>query len=536
MQPIKTMPKTRRREVESMLKTHLPAKVANRDWISQCLRGRKACFPYIASEKEAGVAREIFEPASQSALNPLIPDDNLPLYLINVPMAHRPEEEGYDQFNRLIQLYKDESFGKTKTASREEIKARFSLVLGVNQIKSMDPEVNEKFRDWVSNIPLIKGVAYRIFGFFWVPGWERKGEAHRLTYPAPKAFFILKMLSTTKAGDVRTYLEGGKGKLTEGLIAQIPYQRIREKIKDSDFTKHFVKEYAGKGGESPVYLGVMDADTLNLKRKIGLFTRLDKTIENHDTPSAVTHGYRVIEPERPLIELGVRLDMACRAAMNRAISYGAYFPEPCSLFCIKRPKEKVFIDELTFIGAGRGLENRRLIESGIASKVLKHDAVFVADGGVATTTPARMKTIKNGQVTQLTKTNVKQKANLQALRSVSQTHIHPKQWADNLYIALPFKASRVTDATGPMMHIFSVFDPLSRMFAQPARFSAAVVDKVLKNYDADLTKDQKAILKEAREDLVKLKMKSGMIDQIEEAARLSGAAITRILKEVMGIE
>lgn len=536
MQPIKTMPKTRRRDVESMLKNHLPVKVANREWISHCLKGRKSCFPYVASEKEASVARDVFEPASQPKLNPAIPDDNLPLYLINVPMAHRPEEEGYDHFSKLIRLYKDESFGKNKSASREEVKERFALVIGVNQIKSIDPEVNEMFKVWVNNIPGIKDVAYRIFGFFWVPAWERKFETHKLTYPVQKAFFILKLLSKRQAKNVRTFLEGGKGRLSEGLIEQIPYQRIREKIKNSGFTEHFVKKYADRGAEAPLYLGVMDADTVHLKRKIGLFTRLDKTIENYNTPSAVSHGYRVIEPERPLIELGVRLDMACREAMNRAISFGAYFPEPCSLFCIKQPGEEAHIDELTFIGAGRGLENRRLIESGLNSKVLRRDAVFVADGGVATTTPARMKTIKNGQVSELNSRNLKQKANLQALRSISQTHIHPKQWADNLYIALKFKASRVTDATGPMMHIFSVFDPLSRMFSQPGRFSAAVVDKVLKEYDEDLTKDQKKIIKQARVDLINIKMKPGMIDQIQEAARLSGLAISRILKEELDIE
>lgn len=536
MTPIKTMPKSRRREVESLLKKHIPVKAANRDWLWRSVNGRRVYFPYGAPEKEASVAREIIEPSNQSKCDPQVPEDSLPLYIINVPMAHRPEEQGYAQFSTLLELYKAESFGKTKAASLEEIKERFALVVGVNQIKSLDPEVNSAFNEWVEAIPRIAGIPYRVFGFFWLPVWERKEEAEELTYPVRKAYYILKLLSKPAAERARTQLEGGRGKLSPALIEQIPFQRIREKIKDSEYTDYFVKKFSRRGRLSPLYFGVMDADTLHLKRKIGLFTRFDKSIEANKTPSAVTHGYRVVEPERPLIELGVRIDMACRAAMNSVISYGAYFPEPCSLFCVRRPDEKSTLQELTFIGAGRGLESRRLIESGLESKVLKRDAVFVADGGVATATPARMKTIKNGQVAELDSRILKQKANLKALRSVSQSHIHPKQWADNLYVALEFKASRVTDATGPMMRIFSVYDPLSRMFAEPGRFSAAVVDRVLKNYDEDLDDDQEEILSQARNDLKALKMKEKMVAQIEEAARASGEAICSILKEELDIE
>ena len=157
------------------------------------------------------------------------------------------------------------------------------------------------------------------------------------------------------------------------------------------------------------------------------------------------------------------------------------------------------------------------------------------------------------------RTRIKTEAFLTGLRGIPQSHIKPKYWADNLYASLDFKARRVTDATGPMMHIFKVYDPISRMLATETHFRAADFDRALDDYFTwykppvrvarrlengrivrrllvpkrirmvRLSKEQKAALNKAKRDLRIAGMEEEMIDQIELAAQASGKAILDIL-------
>ena len=353
---------------KSRLNAHISQKCENRKWFLACINGNTGAFPYRAFGKEANIGKSILEPKDQSQLAPKAIQSAKPLHLVNVPLA-RPNEPGYAALHKLIQLFKNEAFGETPAESIEEIKNRFSLVIGVNQRKSIDKSINQ------------------------------------------------------------------------------------------------------------------ESDAIHLKTDKGLFSRYDDAITSNAFPSALTLGYRVDEPTRPLIELGVKLDMACRAAMNSVFSYGAYFPETSSVFCVKNPNEESMLKRLTFYGSGRGLENRRLIQNDLQRGVLKHDAVFMADGGVTTTTPARMITEKSSKVTTLTSNTLKNKSCLTSLRNISQSHIFPKNWADNLYLMLGITVPQVTNVTGPMMNLF-LYDLLSRMLNS---------DAVIKNYDQPLSDSNEII-------------------------------------------
>lgn len=522
--------------ISSMLTRHIPEKLTNRRWLLACLKGNYNQFPYIHKEKEASVANGIFQPKNQPISNPLTKKSQNPFYLVNVPFQHRPQEQGYQSISRLLNLYKNESFGLTATESRNEIKNRFSLVIGVNQIQSLDQEINLKFEDWISEIPKIEGIAYRIIGFLWQPNWIKTPEAPILTYNPMIAFTLLKQFSKEAALQIRTSLEGTTEKLNEKITSQVPMQKIREKIKQSDQTNNFIDKIIQNNPQAPIYFGIMDSDAIQFRQNSGLFTRYDQTILTHKNPSAFTHGYSVLEPNRPLITLGVRLDMICRAAMNSVFSYGAYFPEPGSFFRVKEKDGISILSQLSFIGNGQSLESRRLIENGLRVNVLYLDSVFISDGGVTTTTPTRMITKKNSGVPVLTIKNLKSKTNLKALRGISQTHITPKQWADNLYLALHFSVPQVTDATGPMMHLFNVYDPLSRIFDIPGRYKPTNVDQTLQNYFQPLSNEQAASRIEARANLHHLGMDLNLVDYIERAAQVSGIAIAQELARVLGIQ
>lgn len=459
---------------QRFLERHIQEKFDNHPWIHKCLLGNPEAFPYRVSQSgKAFIGKHTYSPHVLPKTNPKSNEENeiTPCYLVNIPLAHLPNDGSYSCIKNLAKILKNESYGTDAKQSRVTVIQRLACVIGINQFSSIDPAVNRKFEDYIADIPKIEGIAYRVFGFFWEPCWDKESQFKGKIYPVDQAFLLLKVISKIQAKIVRETYESSSEGLNSNVMGQIPFQHIRETIKNSLQTRYLAQYFAEQSAKTPIYYGVMDADCQSLRTDKGLFSRLDAAISKHDIPSAITLGYSVSNDERPLIRLGVKMDMKVREAMCKVFPFGAYFPEPASFFCVRKPDGNLKLSKFSFIAPGQALENRRLIQSGQKNNLLKN-AVFIADGGVTTGTPIGMKTIKNGKVDELSPKLIKQKQNLQSLRGISQTHVTPKQWADNLYIALDFSCSQVTDATGPMMHIFSVYDPISRMFSQVGRFTS----------------------------------------------------------------
>lgn len=141
-----------------------------------------------------------------------------------------------------------------------------------------------------------------------------------------------------------------------------------------------------------------------------------------------------------------------------------------------------------------------------------------------------MITKKNEKIKNLLNPTLLHKENLQSLRGIPQSHIFPKNWADNLYTALDFKCSRVTDATGPIMKLLSLYDPISRAFNVEERFSKKIIVSIFKNYEETVLSEKNEERLSARKSLRDLNMKKSMIDLIETAAKQAGLAIYKTLK------
>ncbi len=110
-----------------------------------------------------------------------------------------------------------------------------------------------------------------------------------------------------------------------------------------------------------------------------------------------------------------------------------------------------------------------------------------------------MKSKYNQTIDVLNKTTLGQKKNLQALRGISQSHAMPRQWANNIYAALPLKICRVTDITKEIMAIFKVFDPISLSFCLFPEYNQSHFDSMLKNYDSYIAFLTKALKKKSDE-------------------------------------
>ena len=497
------------------LNQHLLERVHNHRWLNPCLEGKAQSFPYRLDSKKSGSVDDKYHYAPRNLPNEWPDCEGVedPTYLLNIPTTAKCAS--------ILSLIQREAFGVRRAESKTQVQERVAVVIGMNRAHSLDPRKDASFLDEVTSLERVEQIAYRIFGFFWTPVWKATGGSH--LYTPSKGYLLLKALSPQNASAVLDLVES-----SDSLRPQIPFQQIREEIKESAESRAFMSHFQNEAKDSFTYFGLMDDDSISLREERGLLSLIDEVVTDQDAPSVITCGYRVEDVERPILALSVKLDMAVRAAMNSEIPFSAYFPEPGSFFCVRRPPGLHFLSGLSFLGDGAALESRRLIQNARRARLFDDRAVFLPRGGLQTTVPDRMKTLKNAG---LGLHQIKQKGFLTSLRAASQTHATPKQWADNLYIALKFKASQVTDVTGPCMRIFNVFDPLSRMFAPTARFNAKRFDETLAAYHRPLSAVQKSSLKSERAKLIKLGMKKEEVDRIVGAARASGQAMHRVLRE-----
>jgi hypothetical protein len=522
-------------DMRASLELHLSRKVENNQWLTQVLDGHDAAFPYRPLEGGEGrVAFGEYRSAHSIDFFPQTDDEPNPIYHVNVPLAHLPGNDGDNRLSVLLRIFQDEAFGATPAQSLGEARRRLSLVVGINQIRSLDPELNRSFISFIERIQHVETFAVRVFGFFWAVQWAPLNPLSSLyTYPVDKAFLLVKVLDTHRAQSVREIFEMNGMHLNPGILSQIPFQRIRERIKSSMVSKSLMSHiFEHAVPTAPIYYAVMDGDCQHLRTNVGLFSRMDGVIRSRLVPSAISLGYRVADDERPLIRLGVELDMKVREAMTAAIPFSAYLPEPCSIFCIRSVTKVVPLEALSFLGGGHCLENRRLIQNAMAQNLFDRSVVFCSDGGVTTGTPSRMKTQKNAKVLALTPAILKKKSSLQSLRGISQSHAFPKQWADNLYIALGlqgFSSPRVTDVTQRLMQLLGVYDPINRMFSYPSRFSRNVFDSVMTGYHQPLSEPLVNMRSVVFVALQQLGMSPALIERVDEAARNSGEAIFQVL-------
>lgn len=537
-------------KIPPRLEAHIQDKLANSYWVDGCKAGRLETFPYRPLEKGKAQLKPTAIYPDDVLLDPFVPSTgDKPLFLVNIPVGVSPRlEHDSGKVTRILSQLQREAFGTTPSASSRIVKDRVAVVLGVNQIHSIDPALNRSFIKWIRLLPQAIPIHGKVFGFFWQPEWGKffsepklKGKAlakkweklrwdcldHKTLYPLQKCFLLLKALSPVSAKKVQKAYELPNG-LHPDMVSQIPYQALRERIKNSRLTRDFLDIMETGAPHSMIYFMTMDADTLALRVRaggMGAFSRLETLIANHNAPSIVSLGYQLASTEPPLLRLAVEIDMAVRSQMPCP-----YIPEPFAAYKVRLSDEDSFLHNLTFKGAGRTLESRRFIQSG---KRYFTDGVVLGGDGIVTTTPERMKT-ENNQRDTLTLSSLKKKCSLQALRGRTiQTHAFPKQWADMMYSGMGFHTSCVTDATTPMMHIFGVFDPISRMFARADRYTSSIFDRVIREYGRPLTAVESQIVAEARKTLLKLKMKKGQIDVVVETARKSGDAISKVLKKAV---
>jgi hypothetical protein len=516
-----------------MLETHMQQKYINRYWLEQVQdprnQGKAAqLFPYAPqSACSAKVMAEGIMPKAAFAQNPEgVRIKNA--FLINIPLAHRPMEHGYTSVTTLVKRLRDESFAATASESRPQARKKLALVIGVNQLHSLDAEANRAFRTHVHDMPCIDGLPHRVFGFFWKPQWKEncawknlEGVKEALTkkpilakrlYSPEQAFFITKNvapywlprhLSFARGEQIRKQLEGGVGaSLPDGLRAQIPFQALRETIKVHRFTEAFACQMAKMPQRPTVFYFTMDGDCLSLRTSgKGYFSHCEQLItdtqtEQGFTPSVITLGYQLDESAPAIPRLAVKCDMPLRVAMNKVIGGSVYPPEPGAGYNLSTNGNLVRnLKAFSFL-ARTGLdknafESRRAIDNGVRKGLLDLTRfVFGRIGALLTAMPSRMmKSPACKKYPTLGSNDLKRKEVLSALRGVSQVHFKPLAWAHYLWEGLPAAVKKGSGSYGKVSGIvaqaFAVFDPIGMVLnysaAQGGDFASAF-DEIFAHY------------------------------------------------------
>ena len=578
--------------VRARLVKHFQAKVDNGPWIARCMEGDTAAFPYRPyQDGRATMGRHLIMPYPPLTATPTACDNVKPRYVINIPFRHYPGEADVEPFTRILNLFLDQAFGMSPEASRAELMQRVVVVIGINQIESIDPVMNREFATFIGALPRIEGVVYRVIGFHWKPEWVRCSEIIKRTcrgftlnqlvrvrakpaasrtplerklmkkyvkcrarlqgrvrhhfgevwnvgmigerrlfgslYKASKAFLVLKALST-HADDCATPVRSAFEGTATGLRPDVVKQVPYQGIRQVILRSE------------PTRTGVVRFQE-TAPGSLGYFFMMD-----HDLLSFRQGGEGLfsrydeaigssVEPST--ISLGysieddkpplLRAGIRIDMLVRKALGPLGYLPEPCSGVLVRRPNQSHHLGKISFVGGGTALESRRLCQSGRAAGVLLRDGIFPYDGGVTMETPARMLKGSINSVVVLTPQTLKRIKSLMAIRGVRQSHAVPLKWAEIVYSNLDFTYKKVSDVRGPLSHIFAVFDPMTRMRSQT--FSSAVFDSVLEHYHDLLIDGLQNLLDTAKTKLRLVGMSEAMITQVEAAAKASGEAIYKEL-------
>lgn len=530
---ISTIPNGIVEKIGKKLEGHLH----NRLWTRACISEEVKMFPYRMGKAE--VIYKSYFPKHQSTKLPKKLNNQCTRFIVNIPEGRRPSDHSDERYVSMLEKIRKEGFSTRTSSSSVMGSTRLGVVVGTNQVKSLDPKLNKKFKKMIKNTPPYEGLASRRVGFLWKPTYKLVSGDKNFIYRFEDSWNLLeklsKVLSRAKKKkpveplkkNTKNFLESVRVFIEEKAPKKpIPFQEIRQYIFKHDLTRDLLKAFE-RNDKNPIYLTVMDADFLQLRldSEQGIFSKASEALSKKDA-SVVGFGYRTKKTELPIVKIAVEMDMAVRDAITKIIPYGAYLPEPFLCVSLKNPNEKNHLKKLSFTGHGSALESRRLIQNGREKGALD-DQMHFEKKGLVTTSPARWKTKKNKNNPELTIKNLQE--GLKRIRKLSQSHCHTLKAAENIYAAIPFSTSKVGATRGFIATIFKAYDPLSKILDLDENPSEKELKKLLKNIHK-LNENEKAALKEAKKNLNTLHMDKKLIKKIEEAAKASGSAIKKVLK------
>jgi hypothetical protein len=219
-----------------------------------------------------------------------------------------------------------------------EIKNIVSVSFGLNRMLSLSTRKNNVLKRELGS-EVNSEIRYEKFGFFWECQWVNSKE-ERVSHAEVRSFY--KKLKNVNPKLAEEFRESNERDIP------VPYQEIRERLKNHSHTKKLIQEFREEHSTLPLYLSFIDSDTLDFN---GVYSAYMRIVRAHPIPPTVmSTGYEFFTKDYNFaypLKIASQLDMLCRAITARHIPFGIYYPEPNMCVLIPDNQDSVvesFID------------------------------------------------------------------------------------------------------------------------------------------------------------------------------------------------
>lgn len=416
-------------------------------------------FPYSIDTKKAGkIIKAVDIPIIPLISHADFVNSNEPCYIVT--MAHTPKltlEQPVEYLAQQINLLWNEGFGANAAASRAEAHNRLAIVVGINYCHSLDRQANRRNRAYIAEAAgQVTNTHIKVCAFSWSPIWI--GESGAVSERRVKRLF--RLLSDANPGKAEQIF----AKVMQDKVDVIPYQLIRNEIKNNGITASFYRQLKHGYPNRPNFLVSWDDDAVRLRTEdnLGLFSHYDLLIAQYPQLEVASTGYYMTNAGVDFIEFASRADLVARQAIAHTLPNGAYLPEPNLI--IRISSLEALKNRISFLregsDKGKGLEFLGLMKKlDLMKGDVRGRVVFGKIGPIVTSQPARAKAPAHMPKV-LTPARINNAENLASLRMFCQSVLNPKKgFAVSVARAMPVGTGDPAN-TALISKLYTAFDPI----------------------------------------------------------------------------
>lgn len=421
-------------------------------------------FPYRIDESKAGEILGAFDLNNPPFLPIDLADAMKPGYIAT--MAHHPKlalDKPLEHLAQQITMLRDESFGTTAEASRIEANKRLRLFVGINYCHSLNTHTNKKYKKYIQDSQTLANSHVKIVAFNWNPVWVKEGGKTVKQAKVKRLYRLLADSNPSAAEAIYKKLMANAGEI-------IPYQRIRNEIKNNPIVSTGYTVLTRGQTNRPAFLVILDDDAVRYRtEQMGLLSHYDQLIEDHPNLEVASTGYYMTNPSQAFVEFASRADLVGRLAIAHLLPNGTYLPEPNLVIRVNNLEN--LRNRISFLrtGAdrGKGLEFLGLMENlGLNKGDVRGRVVMGRKGPILTSQPPRV-SIPSHMPSALTPARINNKHNLASLRMFCQSVLNPKKgFAPSVARAMPTGIGS-QKKTAKISKLYTAVDPIDYIKAIP---------------------------------------------------------------------
>ena len=320
-----------------------------------------------------------------------------------------------------------------------------AIVIGLNRARSLSNKQNQLLVDELkAHLPYFPpfSFTYKIFGFFWDYTWHmnpgKEVTAHEKVQRFYRQFKMYCKSSDPKKLRAIEFRKELEKYINEKGTNIIPYQDLRERIKNHPFTEELVKAVRFEHKMSDVYLSIIDSDIVNFNSVYRTYIETYKSREF--PPLAMSTGYEFSDDIRYYKEATIQkllknlkfasqLDRGIRIKVAKHIPFGVYYPEPNTCILVPRELYKIhqsFINR-TRSGANQGREELLVLLKRIQETKPQGNFIFIEKSPVIIIATNRFFYREKQLLSFSPEFNSRpSEQDLINLREISQSHFNPR--------------------------------------------------------------------------------------------------------------